>query len=104
MNEIKLTRGDTESFSLSITDANGLEYEMQEGDKLVFTVKKSVYEEKPIIQKDVVDKTFTIEHEDTKNLAYGTYCYDIQLTFANGSVSTIIKPTKFIVDEEVNFD
>lgn len=104
MNEIKLTRGDTESFSLSITDTSGLEYEMQEGDKLVFTVKKSVYDEKPIIQKDIVDKTFIIEHEDTKDLAYGTYYYDIQLTFANGSVSTIIKPSKFIVDEEVNFD
>lgn len=104
MNEIRMTRGDTESFTISITGQDNLEYELKDGDKLVFTVKQSVYDEKVIIQKQIIDKSFIIDHEDTTNLLYGTYYYDVQLTFANGSVCTVIKPSKFIVCEEVNFD
>ena len=41
--------------------------------------------------------------EDTHELPYKIYKYDVQLTLADGFVDTIIPPTDFIVKEEVTW-
>ena len=102
-NEIKLIRGDTAYFNVEIRDEYNEIYDLQDTDKLVFTVKASVYDEDVLIQKDI-RRNITIDHDDTKNLSYGDYVYDIQLTKDNGEVNTVIPPTKFSVLEEVNYD
>ena len=102
-NEIKLIRGDTAFFNIEIVNEVGEVYELQETDKLVFTVKASVYDEDVLIQKDI-RRNIIIDHDDTKNLSYGDYVYDVQLTKENGEVSTVIPPTKFSILEEVNYD
>lgn len=104
MNAIELTRGDTAHFEIEIVDQNGDLYELQPEDQLMFTVKKSVYDKNIVLQKRIEKKQFTITHEDSAGLAYGSYVYDIQLTQANGDVTTIVKPSDFKVTEEVNFD
>ena len=38
---ISITRGDTRSFTVSVTDAAGAPYELKDGDRLTFTVKRS---------------------------------------------------------------
>lgn len=38
-----------------------------------------------------------IEPEDTKSLAAGKYKYDIQVTFAEGTVTTVIEVSDFIL-------
>ena len=45
-----------------------------------------------------------ISPDDTKNLDYGQYFYDVQVTMANGDVATVIPPTAFNILEEVNFE
>ena len=45
-----------------------------------------------------------ISPDDTKNLEYGQYVYDVQVTMANGDVATVIPPTTFNILEEVNFE
>lgn len=105
MNEIILTRGDTLHLEVNITNQEtGEPYELQPDDKLEFTLKKSTICEDILIKKEITSDRFTISHNETKNLSYGVYWYDIQLTQANGDVTTIIGPSKFKVTEEVNFD
>lgn len=98
---ITITRGDTASFSISITDASGAAYEPQEGDTVTFTVKKSTKTDDILIQK--TGTAVQLEHEDTADLKYGTYVYDVQLTYASGAIDTFIGPADFVVTEEVTF-
>ena len=46
----------------------------------------------------------TINPEDTEDLEFGCYVYDVQMTFASGSVKTLVKPAKFFVGGEVTYD
>ena len=103
MSDFSMTRGDTESLRITVY-RDGEEYALQDGDKLVFTLKQSVFSKNILLQKNFIDNEIKIEHEDTKDLNYGTYYYDVQLTFANGDVQTVIKPSKFILTDEVNYD
>lgn len=104
MNEIKFIRGDTQVFSLNITDGDGLPYELQPTDKLVLTVKRSIYNTDTVLQK-TIDASMLIkfEHEDTKSISFGEYVYDVQLTQGD-IVTTVIPPTPFILEGEVNYD
>ena len=104
MNDIRFVRGDTQVFSLNIMDEDGLPYELQPTDKLVLTVKRSIYNTDIILQK-VIDASMLIkfEHEDTEGLSFGEYVYDVQLTQGD-IVTTVIPPTPFIVEGEVNYD
>ena len=104
MNDISFTRGDTKIFEINIEHSDGSPYEVQADDKLVLTVKKSTADEEIVLQKMFQDNQIVIEHDDTKSLACMTYVYDVQLTQNNGYVSTVIKPSKFIIESEVNYD
>lgn len=101
---IEIIRGDTVHLEVKITDQNENEYQLQEDDKLVFTLKKNCSTKDILIQKNIDLSSFTLSHDETKNLSYGTYVYDVQLTQSNGDVTTVIPPDKFIVKEEVNFE
>lgn len=100
---IFLTRGDTAKIALSITSAGSAAYDSTK-DRVVLTVKKSTTDKEKILQKTAVNDVITISHADTRNLEYGDYVYDIQLTTAAGDVYTVITPHRFRIEEEVNFD
>lgn len=104
MNDIELTRGDTIHLEVEIADETGAPYELQIDDKLEFTLKKNTSTEEVLLKKEINSKKFTISHEESSKLNYGTYVYDVQLTQENGDVTTIIKPSKLKITEEVNFD
>ena len=103
-NNITLTRGDSASIEVTLTNPDGSAYELQSGDVLMFTVKYNCITEDIIIQKDISSNaTINILPSDTNTLLYGNYVYDVQLTKANGAVNTVIPPSDFIVDKEVTF-
>lgn len=104
MNDISLIRGDTLKLQIELTNELGEPYEVKEDDSLVFTVKKSTLAVDVLMQKKITAGIILITHEDTKDFAYGTYKYDVQLTQSNGDVTTVIPPSNFIIMEEVNFD
>lgn len=93
---VYITRGDTATCEVGITDPNFPydEYELEEGDYLVFTVRaqpKQIDEtNEPLIQKTLTGNQIIIESADTESLEYGQYYYDVKLIFANGDVNTII--------------
>lgn len=104
MNDISIIRGDTTRFEIEVLDQSGEKYVLLDGDQLVFTVKKNTSTDDIIIQKKILGDTFTLTHDDTKNLEYRKYVYDIQLTQSNGDVTTVIPPSIFEIMPEVNFD
>ncbi len=97
-----VTRGDSAIFSLGLVDVDGNPFTLGDGDMLTFTVKKSTSDKDAVISKQVTDAV-VLAPEDTSNLAYGRYVYDLQLTRKNGYVETIVTPSTFLIGEEVTF-
>jgi hypothetical protein len=102
---ITLTRGDTLKAQIHITDKEGNPYEIQEGDEVRFAMKKNYSDPdtEVLIVKQVPTDTLilTLEPTDTKDLPFGTYVYDIQLTTAAGEIDTFIAKASLILTEEV---
>ena len=100
---IQLTRGDTARLTVTITNETTKgEYTLDAADVLTLTVKKNIEDETPAIQKTITgETTFHIEPQDTAQLAFGAYKYDVQLTTTGGDVYTIIEPTTFELMKEV---
>lgn len=104
-NTIQLTRGDTASITVDIFDEVAYaQYSMASDDTLTLSVKKSVNDRKYYFQKIVTgNNKIVIEPDDTKNLGFGAYVYDVQLNKSNGSVSTVIEPATFELLTEVTW-
>lgn len=102
---IELTRGDTARLSVSIqNDLTGEDYTVSSTDTLRFTIKKTVNDPTPYVTKEVKGSTqFDIRPSDTRDLPYGKYVYDVELTTASGDVYTVIVPTAFKILKEVTW-
>lgn len=108
---IVLTRGDTMSLKVNILK-DGETYTPEAGDAVRFALKHNKVkadrtdytDPEPLILKDIPTDTLilTLDPEDTKDLAFDTYVYDIELTFADGAVDTFIAKAKFKLTEEVH--
>lgn len=101
---ISLTRGDTARFSVKIRNRVTNEFYIPvEGDSLVLTISKSTKDGcTPLIQKLLTTgSTFHLKPEDTKDLKFEDYVYDIQLNTVDGDVYTVITKKVFKVTEEV---
>lgn len=94
MGNISLTRGDTGIFEVTVTDPNGSPYVSQQGDSMRFAMAKK-YGGEVLVNKNIpIDtKVLQLDPEDTKDLPFAKYVYDIQYTDSEGHVSTIISAT-----------
>lgn len=85
--DLEFTRGDTQFIRFQLKDGQGNPITLADEGVLYFTVKKNKYSSDVLIQKkypiDISYKDgyygFTLNSEDTENLQYGTYQYDIEL-------------------------
>ncbi len=85
--DIEFTRGDTQIIKFELKDAKGNEIELTQDDILYFTVKQNPHSSKVLIQKKYPNEiefsdgyfSFVLSSQDTADLAYGTYQYDIEL-------------------------
>jgi hypothetical protein len=104
-NSIRLTRGDTARILVPITnDLTGTTYELTDSDKLTLTIKKKETDSQPLVQKVLTgSNSFHILPSDTKNLSFGKYVYDVELTTEAGDVYTVIEPTTFELLKEVTW-
>lgn len=101
-NNIILTRGDSATIELAITD-DGMTYDYS-NDLVQLTVKRNTVTEDIIFQKTFSSNVIIIEPSDTKNLRYTELVFDVQLINSQGGVYTVIPPRKFTISEEVNFN
>lgn len=108
---ISLVRGDSMSlkFSLKKDDEDYIPFA---DDHIRFAMKHSEFlpgktgykDAAPVLIKDIPYDTMTlkIDPDDTKNLGFGSYVYDVQITYANGDVDTFIPPSRFNLLAEVD--
>lgn len=107
---MEIIRGDTENFKFQRKNKSE-EVIKTKPDFLFFTLKDSYYSKEYLFQKRL-DKDifyseednyyrFTINPEDTDNLDYGSYVYDIEV-ITGDVVKTIAKGT-LEIKEEVTF-
>ena len=97
---IPMTRGDSESITVRCSEA------FVNGDAVYFTVREDA--ESPIVlQKTVTEfedgAVIGLAPADTEPMDFGEYVYDIQVTRADGTVTTLVKPSKFKLLEEVTY-
>lgn len=81
------------------------------GDKIELSVRKKSKTERVVhivvtdFEEDEDGAAYILfTPEDTMNLEFGRYVYDIQLTKASGWVTTIIELSPFILREEATYD
>lgn len=84
---ISLTRGDTGYLELALK--NG-EQDWEVGDTVTLSVKKDIDSEDYLLQKQgQAGQVIIIYPEDTRDLEYGRYVYDIQVNTVLGEVFTV---------------
>lgn len=97
-NRIWLTRGDSAEFRPIIQ-----EYEAQEGDKIVFSMKKAVNDDEPALRIETdLGKNIEFLPELTKDLSSGSYIYDLKIVTAENQVSTFVNGERFDLLGEID--
>lgn len=99
---VYLTRGDSAALDILLTNADGLVYNLSDGDTLTLSVKRSVKDSEVLLCKKITSgRTVNFNPADTAGLDFGEYRYDVQLNTKNGKIYTVIGPASFFVCEEV---
>lgn len=101
-NNIRLTRGDSLYVQISLMK-DGETYTPEEGDVIRFAMKKHYLDSEALVTKTVPTDTMILhlEPSDTKELDFGKYVYDLEITFADGDVDTFINEAEFTIGPEV---
>lgn len=88
--QITMTRGDSFRRQGVIRLSDGTLWEPQEGDVIQFGVKEEYEDKGCLIKKTYTTNPFVwnIDPDDTKELEFGKYYYDLQLVLANGYTET----------------
>lgn len=108
-NGISITRGDTAGLEITFTG------DAPEGnDTVLATLKKSARKDSAIWQKELeltesgvsqssAFSTYTLElnSEDTLDLPFGSYLWDIRILYSDGQITTPFAPAAFNVLEVV---
>ena len=104
---ISMIRGDSESLTVRCTQ-DGNPAPLENGDTIYFTVREDA-ESEIALQKAVTEFTeegeavIGIGHGDTEGMETGDYVYDVQLTRADGTVTTLVPISRFRLTEEVTY-
>lgn len=102
---IIMTRGDTFSRTLTLTK-DGETYTPDEDDVIRFAMAK-VYKSEDdyelLISKVIDNDTllWQIDADDTADLDYGRYYYDLQITYSDGTVETFANQKTITLTKEV---
>ena len=88
---------------VALKDESGNEYVPISGDKIYFRLKKSVTAKDILIEKEIPYDTriLQLNEEDTENLKFGTYCYEIELVTESDYHFTVIANTEFEISQEL---
>lgn len=102
--DVYMTRGDTEVLTVTCPAKP-----FTQGDLLELTVREAAGYGPPLIHKSVTEFTngaalVRFAPTDTSGMKFGTYSYDVQVTYQDIGVKTIIKPHDFVIGKENTYD
>ena len=106
-NALSITRGDSGALCVRRRWSDGEDYPFSQGDILRFTVKSAPGEGASLIQKTVTQFSqdgsalIQIDPQDTADLDFLPYWYDVEHTDRSGAVTTLVKPSLFFVGKEI---
>ena len=83
-------------------DSEEEEYILRPGDVCYFGMKEDVDDDEPLILKRLDGYVLHLLPEDTEGLDFGTYTYDVNITYADGDRQTYIRKAKFKIDKEAH--
>lgn len=101
MDNIEIVRGTTLALVIKIMDSDGGIYEMQSGDIVRFGVKRDRELKDYALKKEAAyndaDHTFIVQltPEDTADLEFSRYWYDVGLQNKSGDYYMIIEASAF---------
>lgn len=103
---MRIIRGDSKTFTFQRKDKDK-NVITEKPDKMYLTIKQNEYEKQALIQKTFdngirfENDTYYVEFkpEDTDNLNFGEYVYDIETI--NGDIVKTIKKDTFVIENEV---
>lgn len=103
-NTIRITRGDSLTVNITLTDDEGFPYTPVEGDQVWFRVKKNAKADVILIEKsiNIDDLILELVEADTEDLAFGNYVYEIEVITIDLDHYTVIKNAPFIITEELH--
>lgn len=101
-NRIYLTRGDNAQMTINIIDKDGNPRPIYEDDSVILTVRKSASDTEKMLEKVTHNQMIDFLPEDTNQLQFGRYIYDIELITFGGKHYTIIPPSCFEIGVEVS--
>ena len=108
--DLWITRGDDAYLDLELRQPTFPYdiYEFKSSDVVVLSVRKSrdadVDDNNPILlQIPLENGRFHIRPEDTEFMDFGNYSYDVQITFSDGKINTVIGPNVFRILPEVTY-
>lgn len=102
--EIYLTRADSAIIDVIVTNSDGSPYEIQEGDRIIFRLRKDGKNSPIICEKDanVSEMTLTLDPKDTEPCENGQdYRYEFELVTAAGIHCTFIENALFHIGVEL---
>ena len=99
---INMTRGDTLVAEVGISNPDGTPYELQSGDSVRFKMT-DVPGGASLIVKDITsDMVLRLDPDDTNCLPFGSYFFDVEMTYADGTVDTFIPEGTLTLDAEAD--
>lgn len=102
-NNIYLTRGDTVTFDLELLDEDDEPYVMSSDEYIVFSLRRLYGKGEVLLTKMSDTPSFSLNTNDTKNLTFGEYKYDVYLlNESDNSINTFIADRTFYIGEEVH--
>lgn len=108
--DLSIVRGTSNVFGLAITNADGTPFVLEDGQTLVFAVKKrpkDKYDKRVLVKKvlhSVEEGTFYLElfPSDTEELDPGNYFYDVGLQQGESVFFNVIEASLFEVKPNIS--
>lgn len=104
--KIEIIRGTSNTFSIEVSDVYGRPYVLEDGESIIFGIKKKPEDDRVIFVKTATasevegNYIVSIEPADTAELDCGRYAYDVGLKTATGFFN-VIEPNPFMIQPNV---
>ena len=103
---LEMVRGRTKAWGLQVKDDDGSALVLEEGQQLIFGLKKNENDENCVLTKVItnsIDGEYYLELQpaDTASLAPGRYYYDVSLQQGETVLYTVVEISPFIIKHNV---